>query len=137
VPLPKLTSDRVPRFILLLVAIIAELMLAPLFSWSVFGLDAARVVTSIVLLAALLAVGVRPITLLLFLPAVALHLLGAYWGGTAIHAEALTLRIPTSHPNGRVPEVWRRPRPSSASSTSQSPSPGWLACTSRSAADAR
>ena len=48
---------------------------------------------SLVLLAALSAVGVRPGTLLLFVPAIALHLLGAYWGGTTLHVEAITVRI--------------------------------------------
>ena len=92
-PLLQLTSNRVPRFVLLLLAIIAELMLAPLFSGSIFGLDAARVVTVLVLLAALSAVGVRPATLLFFIPAIALHLLGAYWDSTVIQVAALTLRV--------------------------------------------
>jgi len=92
-PLLQLKAARVPRFIVLLVAIVAELMLAPLFSRSVLGLDVAWVVTVLVLLAALSAVGVRPLTLLLFVPTVALHLLGGYWSGTAIRVEAITLRV--------------------------------------------
>jgi ion channel len=92
-PLGHLSADRVPRFIVLLVAIIAELMLSPLFTWSVLGLDMARVVTVVVLLAALSAAGVRRITLLLFVLAVSLHLLDWYWTSTAIHVEALTLRV--------------------------------------------
>jgi len=92
VPSLQLTWDRVPRFVLLLVAIIAELMVAPLFTGSIAGLDATRIVTGLLLLAALSAVGVRPATLLLFVPAIALHLLGAYWGSTAIHLEETALR---------------------------------------------
>jgi voltage-gated potassium channel len=91
-PLLELKFDRVPRFILLLVAIIAELMLAPLLTGSVFGWDAARVLMALVLFAALSAVGVRPATLFLFVPALVLHLLGIYWGGTTVHVTALTLR---------------------------------------------
>ena len=91
--LRQLSSDRVPRFIILLVAIIAELMLAPIFSGSVLGMDAARVVTALLLFATLSAVGMRPAILVLFVPAIAWHLLDAYWAGTAVHVEALTVRI--------------------------------------------
>ena len=91
-PLLQLSADRVPRFIVLLVAILTELMLAPLFSESVLGFDVARAITVVVLLAALSAAGVRPLGLLLFVPALAVHLLGGFWDSTVIHVAALILR---------------------------------------------
>src|SRR5512143_3332335 len=93
VPLFRGKSERVPRFIFLLLSILADLMLAPLFGRSDFGLDAARILTGLVLVAELLAAGARRTTLLLFIPVIAVHLLGASWGGTPVQLAAVSLRV--------------------------------------------
>ena len=89
----KLTFDRAPRFVLLLVSIVAELMLAPLFVDSEFGLHAAQGVASIVILAALWAAGAHATAILFFVPTIVAQLLAGYWGGVPLHVAALILRI--------------------------------------------
>src|SRR6185369_692508 len=89
----KLTFDRAPRFVLLLVAIVAELMLAPLFVDSDFGLHAAQGAASIVIFAALWAAGAHATSVLFFIPTIVAQLFAGYWGGAPLHAAALALRI--------------------------------------------
>ena len=90
-PSLELTGDRSTRFAVLLLAIIAELMLAPLFGESEVGIGVARVMTGLVLVAALSAAGVRPATLLLFVPAIVVHFT-EYWLGAPMRVVAPTLR---------------------------------------------
>jgi hypothetical protein len=93
VPSIQLTFDRAPRFVLLLLAIIGELMVAPFFAGSESGLHAAQVVASLVMVAALWAAGAQTALVLLFVPTIAAQLLAAYWGAGPMRVEALTLRI--------------------------------------------
>lgn len=93
VPFLQLNSDRAPRFVLLLVAILAELMFAPLLAGSEFGLHAAQVLASLVMLAALWAAGAQRASVLLFVAALVAQLLATYWGATPMRLAALTLRI--------------------------------------------
>jgi hypothetical protein len=92
VPLLKLTFDRAPSFVLLLTLIIAQLMLAPLFAGSVFGVHATEVMASVIMLAALWADGAQPVSVLLFVPTIVVHVLAVFWGGAPMHVAALTLR---------------------------------------------
>ena len=89
----QLTFDRAPRFVLLLLSIIAELMLAPLFAGTEFGLHAAQVLASLVMGGALWAAGAQPASVLLFVSAIVTHLLAVYWGAAPMRVAALTLRI--------------------------------------------
>lgn len=110
-PSLRLTFDRAPRFGLLLLSIIAELMLAPLFAESEFGLHAAQVLATLIMLTALWAAGGQAASVLLFLPTIVAHLLAVYWGGAPMHAAALTLRILFfSYTTGLI--MWRTLRPS-------------------------
>lgn len=88
----QLTFDRAPRFGLLLLSIIVELMLAPLFVGTEHGLQVARVLTSLVMLAALWAADAQGASVRLFVPTIAAHLLYAYSGHVVAHVAALTLR---------------------------------------------
>ena len=92
-PSLQLTFDRAPRFVLLLLSIIAELMLAPLFAGTEFGLHAAQVLASLVMGAALWAAGAQPASVLLFVSAIVTHLLAVYWGAAPMRVAALTLRV--------------------------------------------
>jgi len=93
VPSLHLTFDRTPRFVVLLVGILAELMVAPLFSRSDIGLHAAQITTSLILIAALWAVGAQGASVGLFVVAIIAHLVDSYWGGAAVHVVALALRV--------------------------------------------
>ena len=92
-PSLQLTFDRAPRFVLLLLSIIAELMLAPLFAGTELGLHAAQVLASLVMGAALWAAGAQPASVLLFVSAIVTHLLAVYWGAAPMRVAALTLRV--------------------------------------------
>lgn len=92
-PLLQLTSDRAPRFVVLLVAILAELMIAPLFSWSDNAVRAAQFTTSLILLAALWAAGAQRASVVLFVAAIAAHTVDAFSDSTAIHVAAVGLRV--------------------------------------------
>jgi hypothetical protein len=87
------TSDRAPRFVLLLVLILAELMLAPLLAGSEFGLHAAQVLAASLLFAALWATAAQRDAVVLFAPTLALHLLAVYSGSDELRVAALLLRI--------------------------------------------
>jgi len=108
-PALDLTFDRAPRFVLLLLLIIAELILAPLFSGSELGVHVAQGFTTLVMLAALWAAGGRAASILLFLPTIAAHLLAIEWGAAPIHIVALALRVLFfSYTTGLI--VWRNVR---------------------------
>jgi hypothetical protein len=93
VPLLELTFDRAPRLVLLLLSIIADLMLAPLFAGSEFGLHAAQALTTLIMVAALWAAGGQAAAVLLFVPTILADLLAAYWNAAPMHVAALALRI--------------------------------------------
>ena len=102
----QLTFERAPRFVLLLLAILAELMLAPLFADTIFALHAAQLLTTFVMVAALWAAGGQAATMLLFAPTIAAHLLDVYWGAGPMHVLAMILRIVFfSNVTGLI--VWR------------------------------
>lgn len=106
-PSLHLTFDRTPRFILLLLAILAELMLAPLFSQSDLGLRAAQITTSLILIAALWAVNAQRTSVVLFAAALIAHLFDVYAANnTALHVAALALRaVFIAYATGLI--VWR------------------------------
>jgi len=93
VPSLQLSFDRAPRFVLLLLSIIAELMLAPLLARSEFGLHTAQVLALLVMIAALWASGAQGASALLFVPAIVAHVIAVYWGAAPMRVAALTLRI--------------------------------------------
>jgi voltage-gated potassium channel len=84
--------DRRSRFVILLVAILVELMLAPLFAGSESGLRVAQGLAIVVMVAALWAAGGRRASIVLFVPTFAAHLLVSSWGSTPIHVLDLVLR---------------------------------------------
>lgn len=90
---PSLTSDQAPRFLLLFVAIIAELMVSPFFAASEFGLEIARGWALLVLLGALWAAGVRRASILLFAPAIVIHLIDIHWDSPALMVATLLFRV--------------------------------------------
>ncbi len=105
----QLTFDRAPRFVLLLLSIITELMIAPLFAGSELGLHAAQGLAILVMVSALWAAGGRAASVVLFVPTIVVHLLAAYWGTASIHVAALILRIVFfSYTTGLI--VWRTMR---------------------------
>lgn len=105
-PLLQLRFDRAPRFVLLLVSILVELMVAPLFVGSEFVLHAAQFLASLVMVAALWAADARATSIILFVPTVTLHLLSVYWGGTSLAAMAIALRaVFFGYTTGLI--VWR------------------------------
>jgi hypothetical protein len=111
VPALKLTFDRAPRFVLLLLSIIVDLMFAPLFAGSELGLHAAQIVASAVMVTALWASGAQTATVILFVPAVLAHLVAAYLGGPGFHVVALVLRVAFfSYATGLI--MWRNMRSS-------------------------
>ena len=89
----QLTFDRAPRFVLLLLSIITELMISPLFAEREIGLHAAQGLAILVMVAALWAAGGRAASVVLFVPTIVAHLLAAYWGVVPMRVAALTLRI--------------------------------------------
>jgi Ion channel len=111
VPSLQLTFVRAPRFVLLLVSILLELMLAPLFVGSEFGLHAAQFLGTFVMIAALWAAGVHGAAVLLFVPTVVVHLLASYYGTAPLHVAALILRMVFfSYATGLI--MWRTLRQS-------------------------
>jgi len=86
-------TERTPRFALLLAAMFLEILLAPAIVASPVGLAGARVVTGLVLVAALLAIGARRISLLLFAVVVASHVLAAVQPEPALRTAAAVLRL--------------------------------------------
>jgi len=84
---------RAPRFVLLLLSIIVELMLAPLLVESEFGLHVAQLLAGLVMVAALWASGAQVAAVLLFVPTMGAHLLAVHSGAVPMHEAALTLRM--------------------------------------------
>ena len=106
--------SRAPRFILLLVMILVELMLAPLFAQSESGLHVAQALAVLLMLAALWAAGAERIALLFFFPTLAAHLLFVYTGDETLHAAALLFRVAFfGYMTGRI--MWRTLRESDVS----------------------
>ena len=92
-PSLQLTSDRAPRFALLLGAIVVELMLAPLLAESELGPHAAQGLAILVMITVLWATGAQGLSLLLFVPTVATHMLAETWSSVPLHVAALVLRF--------------------------------------------
>jgi hypothetical protein len=93
VPSLHTTFDRAPRFVLLLVVILADLMIAPLLAGTVAGLRATQALSAVMLVAALWAAGVHRPAVALFLPTLLAQLLAVYSGNEALLATAMLLRI--------------------------------------------
>ncbi len=79
-----------PRFAILLATMFLELLMAPLIAASPLGVSGARVVTSIILLAALFVVGADWFSLAIFGAAFGSHLAAILLGGeVAIHTASI------------------------------------------------
>ena len=88
-----LTGRRYPRFVLLLVAMLSELTLAPFIELLPRGPLLVQLVTATVLLAALAVAGSRRIAVTLFSAALLVHLSAAVTANAAITAAAHALRL--------------------------------------------
>jgi hypothetical protein len=93
VPSLHTTFDRAPRFVLLLVLILMDLMLAPLLAATPAGLRAAQFLSAVMMVAALWAAGVHRPVVALFVPTLLAQTLAVLWGGEVLTATALFLRI--------------------------------------------
>ena len=92
-PTLRLKSDHAPRFLLLLVSIIGELMIAPFLMQTDYGLHVMQVLVCMVLVAALWAAGAQRTGIILFVPTIAAHLIAAYGGNETMRLVAILLRI--------------------------------------------
>jgi voltage-gated potassium channel len=88
-----LTGQRYPRFVLLLIAMLAELTLAPFIELLPHGPALVQVVTATVLLAALAVAGSRRIAIALFSAALVVHVAASVMGDTVTVAVAHALRL--------------------------------------------
>jgi len=88
-----LTGRRYPRFVLLLIAMLAELTLAPFIELLPRGLVLVELVTTSVLLAALAIAGSHPIAVLLFSGALIVDLAASVSADTFTAAAAHALRL--------------------------------------------
>ena len=88
---PARAQEPLPRFTLVLVAIFAELMLAPCVEAIQGGLLAIRSITVVLLLVALSTAGVRRAAVLLFAPVLAGQLVANRLGSAALFAAATAL----------------------------------------------
>jgi hypothetical protein len=88
-----LTGRRYPRFVLLLIAMLAELTLAPFIELLPHGAALVWLVTATVLLAALAVAGSRRIAIALFIAALVAHLAASVTGDTLTAAVAHALRL--------------------------------------------
>src|SRR5262245_61262851 len=88
-----LTGRRYPRFVLLLIAMLSELTLAPFIELLPRGPDLVQLVTASVLIAALGVAGSRRIAVTLFSAALLVHLTAAVTPDAAIVAAAHALRL--------------------------------------------
>ncbi|MBM4245596.1 MAG: two pore domain potassium channel family protein [Deltaproteobacteria bacterium] len=86
-----LTIDRLPRYGTLLVAMLVEIVLAPLLMAS--GYLVARLAMAAVLGAALWAVGARRVTAALFLFALGALVISSFWTSPAAYTSELCIRI--------------------------------------------
>jgi hypothetical protein len=93
VPSLHTTFDRAPRFVLLLVVILADLMVAPLFAGSVGGLRTTQALSAVMLIAALWAAGAHRPAVALFVPTLLAQTLAVYSAGESMQTAAMSLRI--------------------------------------------
>jgi hypothetical protein len=70
-----------------------EIMLAPLLATTFGWVDGARALTVIVLVAALSVVGLRRVTLMLFIPALIAHLMASRSNASPVVAASATLKL--------------------------------------------
>lgn len=85
--------ESVPRFGLLLTAMLAEVMLAPVLATSTFGLVMARVATGLVLVAALYAVGFERRTVVAFVVALSAQVVGLALPSSPMIEVAIAVRV--------------------------------------------
>jgi voltage-gated potassium channel len=88
-----LTGRRYPRFVLLLIAMLAELTLAPFIELLPGGPALVEVITAAVLLAALAVAGSHRIAIALFSTALLVHLAASVTGDPVTVAVAQALRL--------------------------------------------
>jgi len=86
-------TQQTPRFALLLSAMFLEILLSPLILASPMGLVGARVVTGLLLVAALIAIGARRLSILLFSLVAVAHVLDVLRPEPAISFTAAGLRL--------------------------------------------
>lgn len=87
-----LRFDRLPRYVLLLVAMLVEVVIAPMIVGREYGLTATRLATAGVLLAALWAVGASRGNIICFFAAIVALLTAALWSNPTVVAGELVLR---------------------------------------------
>jgi voltage-gated potassium channel len=88
------STERMPRFALLLAGMLLELMLSPLIGASAQSLYAGRIVEVVVLLGGLSVVGGRRVTTVaLFVPALLAQVASGYSGSATVLAVAIALRL--------------------------------------------
>jgi voltage-gated potassium channel len=90
---PLIAGEATPRFVLLLVAMFLELLLAPLLVSTAAGLVCGRLITGLVLLAALRVVGAGRVSVLLFAAAILAHGIASVSAAPHIEALSATLRL--------------------------------------------
>jgi hypothetical protein len=88
-----LTGQRLPRFALLLAAMLAELTLAPFIDMLPHGLVLVQVLTASVLLAALAVAGSHRLAIVLFTGALLVHLAASVSAGSVLTAAGHALRV--------------------------------------------
>lgn len=86
-------SERIPRFGVLLAAMVAELTLAPFIALVPGGLTMVRVLTALVLVAALWVAGARRTAVVLFAGALISHLVAGISTVSSVTAAAGALRL--------------------------------------------
>ena len=88
-----LTGRRLPRFALLLAAMLAELTLAPLIDMLPRGLLLARALTAAALVAALVVAGSHRLGVVLFTAALIAHVAASVFGGAPLTTAADAVRL--------------------------------------------
>jgi hypothetical protein len=86
-------TKQTPRFALLLAAMFVQLLLAPIIVASPVGMAGARIVTGLVLVAALLAIGARRVSLVLFVVVITFHVLAFLRPEPWLEIAATVLRL--------------------------------------------
>ena len=86
-------TKQTPRFALLLAAMFLQILLAPIIVASPVGMAGARIVTGLVLVAALLATGARRIPIALFVVVITFHMLASLRPEPWLEIAATVLRI--------------------------------------------
>jgi len=93
VPLPQPAERQLHAFLALLVTIVAMLMIAPIFVPDAAHLTVARFMMVPSLVLALWAAGIRPRTLLFFLPILIGYVVALEIGGVQLGALAISVRV--------------------------------------------